>query len=70
MIKGKGKTDFIEKKYLSKHTPTSYEFERYANYISDSNADKLGKSPNEMINQANLENDILLNAVQNNNENE
>jgi hypothetical protein len=69
MKKGKGKTEFIEKKHLSKHKASTYEFERYSNYISNSNKTTIGSVTNEMINQANIENDILLNAAQNNSTN-
>ena len=60
---GKLKAEDIEK-ILSLHRDEHMVKPKMV-YISDSTEDKLGKSPNEMINQANLENDILLNAAQN-----
>jgi len=59
MKKGKGKTDFIEKKYLSKHELATYDFARYITYLPDNDHEKLSTSENNIISQTNEENKLL-----------
>lgn len=51
MKKGKGKTDFIEKKYLSKHSSTVYDFARYITYLPENNRKNINAGSN--LNQLN-----------------
>lgn len=59
MKKGKGKTDFIEKKYLSKHYASTYDFARYITYLPEQNSEKIGASSNGIIGQTAEENNAL-----------
>jgi len=59
MKKGKGKTDFIEKKYLAKHKSEIYDFARYITYLPDTNKKHISSTSNNLIDQANDENNIL-----------
>jgi len=54
MQKGKGKTDFIEKKYLTKHTSSSYDFAKYITYLPDDNKTSIGSNSTEFISQADI----------------
>jgi hypothetical protein len=51
--KGKGKTDFIEKKHLSKHEAASYDFARYITYLPDESREKISSSNSSAIGATN-----------------
>ena len=39
--KGKGKTEFLEKKYTQKHEKKQYDFVRYVTFLDSNNSQKL-----------------------------
>jgi hypothetical protein len=63
MFKGKGKTDFIEKKHLTKHHPAVYDFARYITYLPNKNQSQIDGANNGIIGQENEENNLLIGST-------
>lgn len=67
IFKGKGKTDFIEKKYLTKHYPASYDFARYITYLPNNNGKQFQANSNvSALDKENIENNLLTGNTPNN----
>ena len=56
--KGKGKTEFLEKKYTQKHEKTTYDFVRYVTFLDDKHSAQLESG--SIISQEHQANNILI----------